>query len=225
MKKIICLLMTVVLRFAVVLPSFAQSSNAEDAFVPSETEILAEIEAAKAEVFESVFLQLKEQDMISHLPIYMEILLPEIEQSIRAKYGTAPTYSVYSNVTMAMPYGGVVAYYSALGNEVISMYLDKNDANNYIINRLSFSMADVFTEIAGRILPAINPVFNVLAAAQLATTGIGIANINSAGGYGHVMQVAESPGSYSTVILGWSNYSYITYNSPASYIEPFPYNG
>lgn len=193
MKKICSLLMAMVLCVSATVPVSVKAMETQAVIeTPSETEMLAEIEAVKAEVFDSVFCQLEEQGMVSHLPIYMEVLAPQIELGIRLKYNSQSTYSTNATATIAMPYGGMVAYYSALGNEVVSMYLGRNDADEYIDKRHVGTMADIFLEITGIAIPSIAVTFRLLTAAQMAMTTIGRNNVDRANGYGHIMKVAES---------------------------------
>ena len=111
--------------------------------------IQKEIQLEKQEVFQIVYEQLKEQDALSHMNIYKDILGAEIESTVYSQYvskenNRAATSSTRYNFT----YGGSMAYNRTEGS-VASTYLDYDNSYYYVLGSGSCVARTIIEAILG----------------------------------------------------------------------------
>ncbi len=140
-RGIISMVLIVMLVLSTTAVAFAATpdNQRENKGYISEAEIQKEIKAKQQDVMDSVYEQLKEQGRLDFLEDYKEILLPEIEYSVRYKYYGDQEIATQSAHILKYnyPYGGTVANTTVSGKNALCTYLDFDDSYYYILKKQS----------------------------------------------------------------------------------------
>lgn len=127
--------MLLALTMVVGLGSQAFAAEIEAARV--EAQVINEIEAEQAEVFAEVYAQLEAQGRLDHYDMYVGILAPKIEASIREERGLAVPYSALGVRAVSREEiarnGGVLLYTQTGLTSVVETYFDATDTIEYIV--------------------------------------------------------------------------------------------
>lgn len=191
-----------------------------DSLTPEEQETFIQNEITKREeiAFMEVYEQLKEQNAISHMPIYKEYISSMIEAEVRKAYNSdispqAATVSYY------LPNGGVVGYVSTLGSTtVLSTYLNHQDTLDYLAHS-DGSFIKIVTSFATGLIKGWGPAFSALFALDALADYMGRQSVHRAGDYAIIMKVRDIAGTQSISTIGWSAYPYANVPSDATNIN------
>lgn len=221
-KKLVSFVLAAVMLMTAIVPAFAVDANASD--VIRQQKIEAEIESEKDRIFTSVYEQLKEQDALGLMDIYVEILTPRIEATVYASYGLE---SVATQASDAYFYNGGTVGYTNFNADVLDTYFTAEQYRSYM-NENSDVLAgakDFVTSSAvdyiikkynlslnyAAVIGGWGVVFGMLMAASVAVTESAKKSVNSADGYASIISVSTAGGAEKgTTIIGWKNHPIVT---------------
>lgn len=150
--------------------------------------------------------QLREQGMLSHLPVY-KLMLENMYQ-----FSTKPAVKSYSTNEVAssvyMPNGGSIYYsnYLRTGVEVSQVYLNRTDTNKYIDGTIT---QNVIKDLIGKI-----PFISTISSYMKIYNSMVFKEVRNGTGRLYIMKSSSLDGS-ATVIYHWHNAPYAQYYSGA----------
>ena len=216
-KRIIAI--TVLLVLSINNFAFAYADSSTDV---ENKEISSEIQEKKKEMHDLVYEQLAAQNALELLPVYEEILYPEIEQEVYSKYNIS---SHASSKTYTATNGGLLQYKfdsdSETTTQVAIMGLDYDNSYYYVLSNNEFTMQDVVSNILG-FVPGVGTFSSVLFTCVSIANGQANSSIKSAGGYAKVINTYSSPsGAKASVVTGWTDRFNLTVTTTGAYDVKF----
>jgi len=81
---VLSLVLALILSLSLCTPAWAATQNSTNRFI-TEKAIQSQIQQEEARILSSVYSQLKAQNALGLMDIYKEILIPQIEASVRSE--------------------------------------------------------------------------------------------------------------------------------------------
>ena len=225
--------MLLALTMVVGLGSQAFAAEIEAARV--EAQVMNEIEAEQAEVFAEVYAQLEAQGRLDHYDMYVGILAPKIEASIREERGLAVPYSTLGvravSTPKYAPNGGILLYTQTGLASVVETYFDKKDTEELFlqpyakkvelwekiepwVSQGSDDFVDYVAETTNGMtalqIKAMKEAYKFMLTMFIATQYIPVDQITDsakAKGHAYTVQIHEpTENTTSNIVLAWSHY-------------------
>jgi len=227
-KKLLSLALALVMSLSLCIPAWAATQNSTTEIITENT-IQTQIQQEEARIFSSVYSQLKAQDALGLMDIYKEILIPEIEASVRSEYGpvvnSRSAVNSSSAYTYALNRGGAIGYTSTLGATVLNTYLTPSQYAEYAGDEsivpydffLSTALAGIGKKIAGddEILAATiggwGTVYSLFCVLKTYVDAGARRSVARADFYALIIDVSASGGPETgSVMIGWKTHSNAT---------------
>lgn len=227
-KKLLSLALALIMSLSLCIPAWAATQNSTNEII-TESKIQSQIQQEESRILSSVYSQLKAQDALGLMDIYKEILIPEIEASVRSEYGTVANsrsaVSSRSAYTYALPGGGSIGYTSTLGATVLDTFLTPSQYAEYAGDEsivpydffLSTALAGIGKMIAGddEILAATiggwGSVFSIFIALKTYVDAGARRSVAQANFYANIIDVSATGGTETgSVMIGWETHSNAT---------------
>lgn len=207
MKKIFCLIFTLVLSFGSFGNVFAATPDIKGSKSGDmESDIQNEIEIARKEIYR----QLEEQDALILMEVYEDIIYPQIEKQIRAEYrGEVNPFIEERASYYYAPKGGMVTYLTPISGykptEVAVTCLDRDKSYDYFLNKYSFSLSSVLSTILGYI-PDLGDVSGMILDIKGIADSLAISNVKNADGCAQIINTySREWGTKASLLTGWSD--------------------
>lgn len=202
-KRLISLALIICLCFVTSVSAFA----AENTNTITEKQIQTEIEVKKAAIMASVHRQLEAQGKTHMITDYEEILFPEIEASVYAKYGILEEYMPQATNAMRFyfPYGGVIANETSGGRYALSTFMIPADTDEFFEDYFTFTSQDII-EFALGFVPIFGPIASAMLFIRFAVDSKTRQEIKENGNYARTLVLRGDDNSF--VILVWDTYPY-----------------
>lgn len=207
---------------------FAAGANTKVTTI--ESKIQQEIQKEKEIARANIYVQLEQQDALIMLEIYEDIIYPEIEYSVRAKYQqNSSIQKAAATTSYTAPNGGVVTYLAPLGTgvskptEVAVTCLNQLQTGKLAIRMAagSTNMAAILNDILGSIpkLKWIGWPFSTLFTMQTLSNDYAFRQIEAANDHAKIINTySREYGTSASVLTGWTERYKITVPSNATSI-------
>lgn len=153
MKKKITKALSVFMALALLLSATVTTASAAPVTGKKtiEEQVNEEIAQQKTIIFAQIRQQLEEQDAISLMDDFIDVVTPDIENSVRAKYNLPITKASPGNLVMDR--GGVMSYETRLHATVVKTCLLPSQAKKYLVPNKLLTIGKVINSILGSALP------------------------------------------------------------------------
>ncbi|WP_312159588.1 hypothetical protein [Oscillibacter sp.] len=225
-KKLLSLALALVMSLSLCIPAWAATQNSTTEIITENT-IQTQIQQEEARIFSSVYSQLKAQDALGLMDIYKEILIPEIEASVRSEYGpvvnSRSAASSGSDYTYWLPSGGSIGYTSTFGTTVLATFLTPSQYAEYAGDQsivlydffLSTALAGIGKKIAGddailaETIGGWGTVFSMFIALKTYVDAGAQRSVAQANFYAKIIDISATGGTETgSVMIGWESHPY-----------------
>lgn len=190
-------------------------------YTTAEAQARAEITARKAETYASIYAQLEEQDALNHLSIYLDLLYPEIEAEVYAKYGMSVAQpQATSTITLTWPKGGVLCCTDPdVKCKVAVAYLLPADVKAFLA--IDTTALGLLSALVGSTLPASCQPYLAVLSLSIAATDYAQRDILAADGYAKTISVYSTrDGQSSSAVSGWDAHPTVSCSSRLLNVVP-----
>lgn len=226
MKKIFCLMLTLIMAFGGFGNVLAASPDIKLSKTEQmENDIKNEINIARKEIYR----QLEQQDALILMKVYEDIIYPQIERQIRAEYGEEVNTLNGTSMLMATssssyyaPNGGLVTYLSPVSGyqptEVAITCFDRDDSYSYLLKvSSSFTLKDALLTVLGYVPNKIGIISSSILNIQGFKDREAIKQVDNAGGCAQIINTySREWGTEASLLTGWSDRYYINVPSSAT---------
>lgn len=226
--KAMSFFLTLVMCMTLCTPAFAKEQSLILQENMIETKIEQEIQNQMDGIRETIYDQLKAQNALVMMEVYEQLIYPDVEMRVRAKYGQNVLAASSDIEYHYAPNGGMLEGLTPVPGfeplEYIKVGFDKEDSDKFIDQYFDYTFrpSKVLSAILG-----VTPQLHLVGLGLLAVTGYfdekAKQAVRDAGGYA-MIYTTYSPefDTESAVILGWEDHPYLwSYTKDTVEFKPF----